>query len=239
MRILTILAALALAASGAGAAESTTALAALKLLPKAQAKNVARMEAREGTPAPERWHILVHDHEAENGLREYVVAAGEIVASRQVSQFAESLTPEDVIGAEAVKIDSDRAAKLAQQYALANGATVAAIGYELRKDGADAAPLWRVSCFDEAGAELGSISLTAGKGKVVAHDGFPIEPALPRTAKREPLKTQSAPQIATAEPLPETVETPAPEEAAPPQAERRRPGILRRTTGTLRRIIGF
>jgi hypothetical protein len=162
----------AMSLSALSAAEPTTALGALELLPKAEAKNLARIEAHDGTPAPERWHLLVHDKESETGLREYVIAGGEIVASRIISQFAESLTANDVMGVDGLQFDSDRAAQLAQDYALVNNVTPAAINYQLKKDGADGAPVWRVTCLDEAGKELGSLLLTAGKGNVISHEGF-------------------------------------------------------------------
>jgi len=67
----------------------------LKLLPKDARKGVARIEAREGSPNPERWHILVNDKTAENGLKEFVIADGMIVASgrsnRHVGAIADQL----------------------------------------------------------------------------------------------------------------------------------------------------
>src|ERR1700743_246622 len=75
-----------------------SAFSALKLIPRGEDKRVARIEAREGTPVPERWYILVNDPKDENGLHEYVVSGGEVVASRNVSQFAEVLKPGDVFG---------------------------------------------------------------------------------------------------------------------------------------------
>ena len=158
---------------------ANSALGALKVLPRGEAKRLARIEARDGTPVPERWHFIVHDPKAETGVHEYVVAGGEIVASRDVSQFAESLRAEDVFGGDALKINSDRAAKLAQQYAFANNMTVAAMHYVVKKEGAAAVPLWSVTCLDEAGKELGRLVLSAGKGAVVSHEGFAIEPPPP------------------------------------------------------------
>src|SRR5277367_5157233 len=98
---------------GTAVADSAgTALNAIKQLPKGEAKKIARIEAREGTPVPERWHILVNDPKDENGLHEYVVAGGEVVASRNISQFAESLKPADVVGGSSVRVDSDKLADL-------------------------------------------------------------------------------------------------------------------------------
>ena len=158
---------------------ASSALGALQLLPRGEAKRLARIVARDGTPVPERWYFIVHDPKAETGVHEYVVASGEIVAARALSQFVESLRTEDVFGGDALKVNSDRAAWIAQQYALANNVTVAAMHYELKKEGAAAAPLWSVTCIDEAGRTLGHLVISAGKGSVVSHEGFPAEPPPP------------------------------------------------------------
>jgi hypothetical protein len=165
-----------------------SAFSALKLIPHGEGKKVARIEAREGTPAPERWYILVNDPKDENGLHEYVVAGGEVVASRNVSQFAEILKPGDVFGGEPLRVDSDRVAKIAREYAEANNVTISSMNYELKKDGTGAALLWNVTCLDEAGKELGRVYVTANKGTVVSHDGFTAEPSGIPTEK---LKTAS------------------------------------------------
>ena len=160
---------------------------AIKQLPRAEAKKIALIEARDGTPMPERWHILVNDPKDQNGLHEYVVSGGEVVASRNLSQFAESLKPTDVIGASGVKVDSDKLSNLAQQYAQANSVTIAKLNYTLSKEGADAAPLWTVTCLDESGKQLGQLVVSAGKGNVVSHEGFTADPGANATA----LETES------------------------------------------------
>ena len=160
----------------AAADPAASALNAIKQLPKGEAKKIARIEARDGTPFPERWHILVNDPKDENGVHEYVVSGGEVVASRNISQFAESLKPTDVIGTSNVRVDSDKLADLAQQYAEANKVTIASLNYTLNKEGADATPLWSVTCLDESGKEIGRIVVSAGKGTVISHDGFTTEP---------------------------------------------------------------
>lgn len=183
--------------------DGLTALTALKLLPKGAEKRVARIEARDGTPAPGRWHILVYDPKEESGVHEYVIAAGEVVASRSVSQFAEKLAAEDVITS-AVKIDSDQAARVAQQYALANNVNVATLNYELGKEGVGASPLWKITCLDESNRDLGSITLTASRGTVVSHEGFPVEPVV----VAEKLQVQASSQIAYAD-VPDDENAPA------------------------------
>ena len=205
MRLFFILS-VCLAASGLAA--GSTALDAVKLLPKEQRARVALIEAREGSPAPERWHILVNDHAAENGLKEFVVADGAIVAERGLSQFAESIAPGQVFG-DSVRFDSNRAAQLVQQYALANGVTVGSIAYQLRKDGPTAVPLWRLTCYDPIGRELGSLTITATKGAVISHQGFSIEPAPVVAEKPRTVPTTEVARETTAQPFRETQPPPS------------------------------
>ena len=183
----TIPAIILIAASAATlhAQNATTALSALKLLPKAELKRIARIEAREGNPTPERWYILVHNPDDESGLHEYVVAGGELVASRALSQFAETVKPSEVIGNEGLRLDSDRVGRLAQQYAVANNVVPATLNYQLRKDADDGTPVWNVTCVDGDGKALGGIVVAANKekGNVLSQTGFPVAPGAEKRPK--------------------------------------------------------
>jgi hypothetical protein len=182
-----------------GAAHGETALNALKAIPPEAAQNLARIEGRDGVPSPERWHILVHDPAAAAGLREYVVAEGKLVTSREISQFAEQLAPADVIGSAAVKVDSDAAAELASAYAKANGAKAATMTYQLKKESTEAIPVWKVTGLDASGAVLGSLMVTAGQGNVLSHEGFAKQPSSTKEKKTAVKKESPAPETAEEE----------------------------------------
>lgn len=169
--------------------DGNTALSAIRELPRGEYKRIARIEARDGTPAPERWHIITHDPKDENGLHEYVVAGGELVASRAISQFAESVKEEEILKESLIKVDSDKVAALAQEYAQANQVTISSLDYALKKEGEEAAPLWNVTCLDEAGKQVGRLVISAGKGNVISHEGFTAEPSAEALARME---TQAA-----------------------------------------------
>jgi hypothetical protein len=160
--------------AAAQAQNAVTALSALRLIPRPDAKRLARIEAREGRPAPERWYFVIHDPQAENGLREYVVAGGEIVAMRALSQFADAVAPADVIGSDALKVDTDKLARVAEQYAEANGAKGALCNYRFAREGP--ASVWTITCVDATGKRLGEVVFDAAKGDVLSHGGFPKEP---------------------------------------------------------------
>ena len=210
-----------------GFAAGPTALDAVKLLPKEQRARVARIEARDGTPEPERWYILLHDRSAENGLKEFVVADGAIVAERGISQFAESIAPEQVFG-DSVRFNSDRAAQIAQQYAQVNDVTVATIDYQLRKDGPTAVPLWRLTCHNGIGREVGSLTITATKGAVISHQGFSVEPAPVVAEKsREKLRTSASTQVVRDA----TVQVQPARQPPPPP---KKPGLVERLFGGAR-----
>jgi len=191
MRSLSLFAALlCLAGTPLVSAKETgaTALSAIRLLPRGEYKKIVRIEARDGSPAPERWHIIVHDPKDENGVHEYVIAGGEVVASRAISQFVESVKADDIMKESLIKFDSDKLGALAQEYATANNVNVATFNYALKKEGTDAAPLWSVTCLDETGKQVGLLVVSAGKGNVISHEGFTADPG-PEVLAR--LETQS------------------------------------------------
>ncbi len=244
-------------------AQDGTALKALKFLPKDAAKRLARIEAREGEPWPERWYFLVHDPAVPLGLREYAVAEGALKANRTLSQFADSLKASDVIGAGAIRIDSDAVAKLAGQYAMANGARLGALNYELGKYGTGGAPAWRATVLDAKGDLLGVLIILAQTGAVERHDGFDITPAEaePVVAKTtavlapppkaaavkpplvkpdgvnttpgDPLKPFLAAKPTPAPPVAKVVQRPTP---APEPAAR--PNALKRFGGSVKKLFG-
>lgn len=176
MRILA--ASLCLFAFTGAHALAASAFTALQLLPPEQARSVAVIAGREGTPEPERWHFLVHDPKAENGLREIVVTGAKKTADRSISQFAESLTAGDVISPEALKVDSSQVAQMARDFGVANKASVAAMHFDLRKSGPEAKPLWTITCLDANGSELGKILVSATTGTVIMHPGFTVVPQI-------------------------------------------------------------
>lgn len=220
MRILLALLLLAGSRLSAGAAPATTPVTvqgALKLLTKDQAKNLVRIEARDGNPAPERWYIEVYDPASENGLREIVVWQKTIVASRTLSQFVDGAKPEDIVGTKLLRIDSDELIKIAQQYVEANNIDVAKINYTMFRD-AGANCVWKLACQDETGKKVAEIVINARTAAVISHEGFERAPgqAPAPAATPVPIAPASTPQP-TATPLPAVaVRTPTPAPTAVP-----------------------
>lgn len=256
--ILLCLAAVAPAQRSAGsAALDTSALGALKLLPKDMAKRVARIEARGGNPWPSRWYVLVFEPSEPRGLREFAFADGKQVAARTLSQFADTLGEGDVVGADSVKINSDTAAGIAGKFALQNGVRLGSVDYELRKLGEPAVPAWRLTCLSMTGDQLGSVVIDAKKGSVISYDGFatspyeeapaPVAPKDKPTTSAPPAKPKAT-AVAETKPAKPTKPTSAP--AAKPAARDSsvtkpfrdepppKPGTMKRIGNSVKKIFG-
>jgi hypothetical protein len=162
---------------GLAAAEATSALSALKSLPPEAASRLAMIDGHDGSPVPERWHFLIQDPTAPNGLREYVVTNREIVADREVSQFATQLSPAEVVDRTAIKIDSTAVGRLVQKYAEANQVPVASMNFRMKKDELTGQPVWVVACTDAQGAGLATLVVDGNDGAVLGHEGFAVAPA--------------------------------------------------------------
>src|SRR5688572_6042408 len=93
-------------------AEPVSALKACQAVPKLQHKLIAQVAAKGGGPAPEVWTVLAYDAKGPNGLREYTVTAGTLVATRGISDLAEKLAETDAIGMANIKLDSTQVAEL-------------------------------------------------------------------------------------------------------------------------------
>ncbi len=168
-------------------ADHQSAFEAFRNVPIEEGLRLARIGASEGAPVPERWHFIVYDPAAENGLCDYVVADGRVVARNGISQFAREVQPRDVLPYRSVRVDSDRVAAVVARYADANDVEVGSLNYELRKEPLDAQPVWKITAFDARGERAGWLMFDAGDGSVIARGGaFAQRPSLP-SVNGEPL----------------------------------------------------
>lgn len=182
------------------------ALAALKSIPVEAAKRLVAIEAREGSPSPERWYLLVNDPAEPRGLREFVVADGRLVTSRVFSQFADTLKDEKVVGADAVKVDSTHLVKVAAAFATVNGVKAAVLNYTLRRDAFSGIAVWRTTVLDAQGDQLGTFTVNATKGTLAGSEGFEKTPPAEEIA---PPASAAASERAASK-KPKTTPTPRP-----------------------------
>jgi hypothetical protein len=232
----------------ASAADQISALAASQTLSKTQQQSIARLSARAGKPSPESWTIVIFDPKTPKGVREFTVSSETIISSKTKSNLALKLVKADVIGLDGLRIDSDQVAELTASYASANRLVPAAFDYDLRKEGSDAAPLWTVVAYDEAGTRLGTIVVAANSGAIISHEGFAQTPEqrdlTSEVASNQPTKEEATeppsdsnssgkPAAKTSSPKKEAASTSSSSESS----ERQRPGTFRRVGGHLQKFF--
>ena len=165
--------------SGAAvAAEGQTAFRAFSVIAAEEGLSLIGIAGCEGTPEPERWHLILFDPASDTGLRDYTVADGRIVARNGVSQFFAEVRPEDVLLAGSVTIDSDRAGWIARSYAAANRLPLVSLNYHLRRDILGGAPVWKITCFDAEQRQLGWLVISGNEETVIAQHGFEKTPVV-------------------------------------------------------------
>jgi hypothetical protein len=194
-----------LVACTAVAEQGQSAFKAYASLPHDAALRLAKIAGCEGSPQPARWHFVIHEAEAENGLRDYVIADGRIVAENAASQFADEVRVEDVLALNSVQIDSDYVARIAAQYAAANAVKIASMNYELHKNPMGR-PVWKVTCLDPRNRILGWVVVDAADGKVAGQGGFEFTPAAYDSATGEP----TVPDLVASEPPDAALPAPGP-----------------------------
>lgn len=153
-----------------------SAFEALRMLPPETARRIALIEGREGAPVPLRWYLIVYDPAQEHRLAEYVIAGNRLVSARTVSQFAEELSPDDILQTDIPLLNSDAAFRVVDQFARANNLRVSQYNYELKREGAGSVPLWKITCVDEASNVFASITIAAENGTIVRTEGFNFAP---------------------------------------------------------------
>jgi hypothetical protein len=167
-----------LSSANSSMAAGESAFSAMTALPAEERAHLARIEGPEENSQPDRWYFDVFAADSKSGLREYVVTEHEIVARRELSQFASDLTAEDVLGSRFLRTDSSEVEKLARDYASANNLVIAFLSVTLAKPLHDGRPVWTARCFNLAGVEFGRLVVAAENKTVFTHQGFSHEPSL-------------------------------------------------------------
>ncbi len=171
-----------------------------------------------GMPQPQAWTILMKDPDARSGIREFVVAAGNIRSERTpLRQYIgeENATTLDFAR---LNLDSDGAFKLAQSQAERVRAGFNSVDYVLRTDASASGPVWDLRLFDHMGAPVGNMRISAVDGKLI-----------------QPLRLDADARIITESERPTRARTPAP---TPTTEAVRKPmggvlGFVSRTAGNV------
>jgi hypothetical protein len=161
----------ALAFAGSTLAAPATAYNALQTLKQARGdailKQLVEVRGETGQPQPQSWTILMNDPAAKGGVREFVIAGGQIASERTPLRGAgvDGRPPLDFTR---LNLDSDGAFKIANTQASNAKVGFHTLDYTLRTDAATGAPLWVLHLFDYMGAPVGKLEVSAQTGKVAS-----------------------------------------------------------------------
>lgn len=168
--IFRIACALVLAQAAAWAAPANPAFGvfqAVQYQPWAARAQIVEIRGERGEPEPLQWIAVFADPTARGGVREVTVAGGKIVAERTPLRGMSEYSEKPPLARAALTIDSPAAFAAANREAVRNEAGFHWIDYTLSVDPQSRAPVWEMRLYDNMGAPVGSLRISAATGAVV------------------------------------------------------------------------
>ena len=148
-----------------------TAYQALRALGAARDKSVLNqvieVKGYRGTPQPDSWIILLDDPSARGGVREVEISNGKVISER-TPMNSTGVSP--AINFHKLNLDSTGAFSLADQTARSSRVGFDAVNYTLRRDQVSEGSVWVLELFDARNRSLGTVTLSAENGTLVANN---------------------------------------------------------------------
>jgi hypothetical protein len=134
-------------------------------------KHVIEVEGRDGAPQPVSWRVVLDDPAARGGVREIEVAHGKIVSEHTPIRAYSGSSAGALIDFHKLNLDSSGAFSVAEKEAQKAHVGFDSVDYTLRtSDGPDANPVWVLHMMDTDHHSIGTLSVAADTGSIVATD---------------------------------------------------------------------
>ena len=153
--------------SAAPAGPAFAGLQAIASLPSASASQVVEIRGERGEPQPAEWLVVLHDSSARGGMRELTMANGRILSERTPLHGSTDIAALAPMSAAKLKFDSDAVFQIAQREAERNQVGFDRIDYKLRADPESKVAVWSVSIFNQLGAPVATMRISASDGTIV------------------------------------------------------------------------
>lgn len=140
---------------------------------------LAEVTGKRGEPQPQQWTFLFLDQAARGGVREVVVDGNAIVSQRTPLRGYAGLTAQGPLPTDRFKVDSTKAFEVANAEAMKNRLAFHWVDYSLDRDASTGAPAWTLKLYNNMGAPVGTVVVSA-------ENGFLIKPL--QTASSVPLE---------------------------------------------------
>jgi hypothetical protein len=144
------------------------AVAAMRALPSRYQTGIFRVTGDDARPNPTSWTIITRNTLRGGSTMSVRVSRGQILSERVTINPRTLLRDSSPISVHRVRIDSGDAWQRAQRHFSNRGQRLAAADLVLRKRGPNAAPIWSITGFQSSGRRIGSVSLLASTGAIVA-----------------------------------------------------------------------
>jgi hypothetical protein len=128
---------------------------------------VLEIRGERGAPQPTEWVARLSDPGARGGVREITLEGGKITSERTPLYLSSEVAGLLPIARSKVTVDSDEVFRIANREAVKNEVGFHWIEYVLRTDPSDGAPVWNVRLFDNMGALMGTLKISAQGGTVL------------------------------------------------------------------------
>ena len=126
-----------------------------------------------GEPRPSEWKVIYSDPGARGGVKEVVTSGDVIVSERTPLRGYPGVAGARPINLARFKIDSDRAFDIANRQAANRRIGFNWLDYTLRTNNVTGAPMWILRLYDNMGAQVGSMQISAEDGSIIA----PLRPS--------------------------------------------------------------
>lgn len=167
----------AILASFAHAADGNSAYTSLRAAQKAAGEGASLLEmtGSRGEPGPADWKVVFRDPSARGGVREVIASGKEIISQRTPLRGYTDVGTQQPIALERLNLDSGGAFDLANKQAIARQVPFNWIDYSLRANNVTGAPMWVLRLYDNLGAQVGVMQVSAEDGSII----MPLEVATP------------------------------------------------------------
>lgn len=156
----------------AGAMAQESALNALTVLEKERGniigKSLLQISGEAGDPYPISWTVASRDAASRSGIRLYEIAQGSLVGERTPLRDSSVSADDPLLDRDLVKMDSDKVFQIVNKEAVRRKIRFQTINYIL-KTGSESLPVWEIKLFDNFGAHIVNMQVSASSGEILAY----------------------------------------------------------------------
>lgn len=165
-------------------ADPSTAYQALRIVGRERGddslKHVVEVEGRGGVPQPYTWRVVLDDPSARGGVREIDIANGKIVSEHTPINAYGGSPQGSIIDFKKLNLDSSGAFTVAEKQAEKAHVGFDTVDYTLRTgDGPEGNPVWVIHMMNSTRRSIGTLTLGADSGAIVASDFSGTAPVPP------------------------------------------------------------